>query len=153
MGTSAVAAAYFAAQQGSAEEWLSVWMIELVVAFILASATMLLKARRTHTSLFVGPAYRFAAGFAPPVAAGGLLTFFLASNGLHEALPATWLLLYGSGIIAGGLASVRIIQIMGVLFFLLGIGALFLNGDVMLGLGFGALHIIFGGIIAWRHGG
>ena len=91
--------------------------------------------------------------FAPPVAAGGLLTWVLASRSLYDLLPAVWLMLYGSGVIAAGIASVRIIPIMGGLFFALGIVALFGAGDWMLGLGFGVLHIIFGGIIAWRYGG
>lgn len=153
MGTSALVAAHFASRQGDADQWLRIWMVELVVAIVLASSTMLLKARRTHTSLFVGPAYRFAVGFAPPVLAGGLLTFLLAAHQQHELLPPLWLLLYGSGIIAGGLSSVRVIQIMGVLFFLLGVAALALPGDIMLAAGFGALHVIFGSIIAWRYGG
>ena len=72
---------------------------------------------------------------------------------MHDLLPAVWLMLYGSGVIAAGIASVRIIPIMGGLFFALGITALFGAGDWMLGLGFGVLHIIFGSIIAWRYGG
>jgi hypothetical protein len=152
MGSSALVAAWLAHGQ-PAGQWLRIWLIELVVAMLLASVTMSLKARRARTSLFTGPARRFALGFAPPVIAGGALTWLLATNGVFEPLPAMWLLLYGSGIIAGGLSSVRIIPLMGALFFVTGIVALFGAGNIMLGVGFGLLHIVFGSIIAWRYGG
>ena len=153
MGVSATVASLLAAQQANADQWLRVWLIELAVALVLASLTMGLKARRARTSLWGGPARRFAIAFAPPVLAGGALTWALASRNQYELLPAVWLLLYGSGIVAGGAASVRVVPMMGALFFLLGVLALFGTGNLWLAVGFGGLHIIFGGIIAWRYGG
>ena len=82
-----------------------------------------------------------------------LLPMALVAREEYELLPALWLLLYGSGIVAGGIASVRIIPLMGGLFFTLGLVALFAAGNVMLALGFGGLHVVFGSIIAWRYGG
>lgn len=153
MGVSAVIAAVLAAQQPDAAGWLRVWLIELLVALILGSVAMLMKARRSGMRLFVGPGTRFAIAFAPAVVAGGILTWPLAVNGQHELLPAVWLLLYGSGVVAGGSSSVRVVPVMGSLFFLLGILALMLPGNLLLAIGFGGLHIIFGGIVAWRYGG
>lgn len=157
MGVTAVVAAVLASQQTDVTSWLRVWLIEMVVAIALASGAILLKAHRSHVSLLAGPARRFALGFAPPVLAGGLLTYALATNQQYDLLPGTWLLLYGSAVIAGGIASVRVVPIMGALFFVLGIVALTVpgiaSGDVFLALGFGGLEIIFGGIIAWRYGG
>jgi hypothetical protein len=153
MGVTALGAAYLAAQQGSAAGWLRIWMIELVVALAAGGIAMFIKARRTRTSLHTGPARRFAFTFAPPVVAGGILTWVLATRSLHELLPTVWLMLYGSGVIAGGMASVRIVPIMGLGAFALGVAALFGAGDWMLALGFGVLHIVFGAIIAWRYGG
>jgi hypothetical protein len=153
MGLSSLVAAWLARGQ-PAGPWLRIWLIELVVALVLASATMGWKARRARTSLFTGPARRFAMGFASPVAAGGVLTWYLATNGVYEPLAAIWLLLYGSGVIAGGISSVRIVPMMGVLFFVCGvIAAVFGAGNLMLAIGFGVLHIVFGSIIAWRYGG
>ena len=153
MGASALVAAYLASKQTDPAQWLRVWLLELVVAVILASVTMFLKARRARIPLWGGPARRFAMAFAPPVLAGGVLTWALATAGNYEVLPSLWLLLYGSGIVAGGLSSVRVIPLMGALFFVLGLVALFWSGNLMLAAGFGALQLIFGVIIAWRYGG
>ncbi len=153
MGASALVAAYLAAQQTDPAQWLRVWLLELVVAVVLASLTMTVKARRARIPLWGGPARRFALAFVPPVLAGGVLTWALASHGNYELLPSVWLLLYGSGIAAGGMSSVRVIPIMGALFFVFGVLAFFLSGNLMLAAGFGGLHLVFGAIIAWRYGG
>jgi hypothetical protein len=44
---------------------------------------------------------------------------------------------------------------MGLAFMLLGVFALALPeaGNVLMGVGFGGLHLVFGAIIAWRYGG
>jgi hypothetical protein len=153
MGASALVAAFLAQQQTDPTQWLRIWLLELVVAFLLASVTMTLKARRARVPLLGGPARRFAMAFAPPVVSGGILTWALAEAGNYELLPSVWLLLYGSGIVAGGVSSVRVIPVMGLLFCALGVAALFGSRDLLLAIGFGGLHLIFGGIIAWRYGG
>jgi MYXO-CTERM domain-containing protein len=63
---------------------------------------------------------------------------------------------YGCAVAAGGTHSARIIPLMGFAFLGLGAAALALPAsaaDLMLGLGFGGLHMLFGIIIARRYGG
>ena len=156
MGVSAVAAAFLAAKQISPFAWLRVWLAEGMLALLAGLLSCSWKANRVGLPLFSGPARKVALGLAPPIVAGAFLTFLLFRAGLGSALPATWLLLYGAGIITGGAFSVRIVPIMGMCFMALG-GLAVLGptswGNWFLAAGFGGLHIVFGAWIARRHGG
>ncbi|MGH7563670.1 MAG: hypothetical protein ACREK5_04515, partial [Gemmatimonadota bacterium] len=70
-------------------------------------------------------------------------------------VPADWQLLYGTGIVAAGSFSVPVVPLQGLAFLVLGAAALVAPaaGDLLLGLGFGAINIFFGIVIAMRHGG
>lgn len=155
-GASAIAAAILASRQASAFAWLRVWLAEGMLASAIGLLACTRKANRVGVPLFSGPARKVALGLAPPLVAGAFLTFLLFRSGLESALPAAWLLLYGAGIMTGGAFSVRIVPVMGLCFMLLG-GLAVLGpagwGNWFLGAGFGGLHIVFGILIARRHGG
>ena len=92
----------------------------------------------------------------PPLLAGAVLTAVLVQAGSYMALPGLWLLLYGAAVVTGGAFSVRIVPGMGLCFMALGAISLLAPsawGNWFLMLGFGGLHILFGTIIARRHGG
>jgi hypothetical protein len=156
MGVTALAATALAQARGSREEWLVVWLAASVLALAIGGWSMLVKARRAGTSVFSYSGRRFVLSYVPPLAVGGLLTLVLVRAGLYSALPGTWLLLYGTGVVTGGAFSVRVVPIMGLCFMVLGAVALFAPpawGPWLLAAGFGGLHIIFGLIIAGRYGG
>ena len=156
VGATALAAAWLAARQPGTERWLAVWLAEAVVALIATAAGMGWKARRAGVSLFAKPGRRFLLALMPPLAAGAVLTVVLFVAGLSLFLPGTWLLLYGAGVATGGAFSVRIVPVMGLAFMLLGAVALvgpLAWGTGLLAAGFGGIHLVFGGLIAWRHGG
>ncbi len=156
LGFTALGAAWLAARQPSSFGWLRVWLAEGVLAVAIALLSCTWKANRRGLPLFSGPARKVALGLAPPLIAGAFLTFLLFRAGQQAALPATWLLLYGAGIMTGGSFSVAIVPVMGVCFMLLG-GLAALGpvawGNWFMAAGFGGLHVIFGLIIARRHGG
>jgi hypothetical protein len=156
MGLSGLAAAIIAAGQQTPRAWLVTWLAAAVFAVAVGLVAVLLKSREAGVPFFSRPARQFALSFSPAILAGVLLTAALARSGSHSLLPGVWLLLYGAAIVAGGTFSVRVVPLMGLLFLFLGAIALFgspVIGNVCLGIGFGALHIVFGAIIARRYGG
>ena len=156
LGATALLAAWLAAQQTNPFAWLRVWLAEALVAITIALLSTSWKANSRGLPLFSGPARKAALGLSPPIVAGAILTFALVRVGAQSALPATWLLLYGAGVTTGGAFSVAIVPVMGVCFMALGgLAALAPAawGNYFLAAGFGGLHIIFGALIARRHGG
>lgn len=156
LGFTALGAAWLGAKQPSSYAWLRVWLAEGLLAVAIGLLSCTWKANRRGLPLFSGPARKVALGLAPPLVAGAFLTFLLFRAGLESALPATWLLLYGAGIMTGGAFSVAILPIMGLCFILLGGLAVLAPvawGSVFLAVGFGGLHVIFGYLIARRLGG
>jgi len=156
LGVTALAAAGLAVRQTSSFAWLRVWLADGVLAAAIGLLACTWKANRRGLPLFSGPARKVALGLAPPLVAGAFLTFLLFRAGLASALSATWLLLYGAGIMTGGAFSVAIVPVMGLCFMLLGALAVLAPaawGNGFLAAGFGGLHIVFGFLIARRHGG
>jgi hypothetical protein len=156
IGVSALVAAGVAIRQTSLAHWLTTWLLEAAFALVLAVLAIRRKARAADGPVLSAPARRFVLSFAPPLMVGGLLTAVLYRAGIPAAIPGTWLLLYGTGVVTGGAFSVRVVPVMGLCFMLLGAVALFCPlawGTDLLAVGFGGLHLIFGTIIARRYGG
>jgi len=156
IGVSALAASVLAAVQSTREAWLGIWLVEGVFAIALGALAMTRKANRAHLPLMSAPARKFVLSFAPPLLVGALLTLVLYRAGFTGAIPGTWLLLYGTGVVTGGAFSVRVVPVMGLCFMFIGAVALFCPlswGNAFLAAGFGGLHLVFGYIIARRFGG
>ena len=156
MAATALAAAIIAWRQTRFELWLTVWLLEAVVALGLAVWAMQRKARRARMPLFSGPGRRFVLNFLPSLMVGAVLTAALYRAGAWRDIPGAWLLLYGTAVVSGGAFSVRIVPAMGACFILAGGLALLTPlawaNWVMLA-GFCGLHLVFGLLIARRHGG
>jgi hypothetical protein len=156
VGVSALAAAPLAATRRATLGWVVVWLAEAAVALAIALWALRGKARAANVPLFSGPGRRFALAFTPPLLAGALLTAAMIRAGLIHQLPGTWLLLYGAGVATGGAFSVRIVPVMGLCLMAVGAVALFAPPalrDLFMVAGFGLVHIVFGLVIARRHGG
>lgn len=157
MGAIALVAAGVSAGWGpSTGAWVALWMGAAAVSLAVALVAMSRKARAAGTTLMVGAGRKFTWNLTPPLLVGALLTVALTGAGATQLLPGVWLLLYGTGVVAGGAFSVRVVPLMGLAFMLLGAAALFLPSgweDAVMAAGFGGLHIVFG-IVIWRkHGG
>ncbi len=134
---------------------LYVWIPAAFISVVAASIANAMKAHQIGEPVWSGVLRRVFWVVVPVLVAGALLTYALVHDGASQLLPGTWLALYGAGVAAGGTFSVRAIRWMGAIFLVLGAVALIQPGLglVMLGVGFGGLHIVAGLDITWRHGG
>ncbi len=155
IGVTAVVTAFVAHGREGAT-WLAVWLVDAAIAAVIGGLAMLWKARRAGVSFGDAPARRFLFSYFAPLSAGAILTLVLAHAEFTSALPATWLLLYGTSFVSSGAFSIPVVPVMGVCFMLLGAAASFAPmpiANALLGAGFGGLHVVFGAIIARRYGG
>jgi hypothetical protein len=156
MGITALGAAGLASRQATRNLWLEVWIGEALLSISIAAWAVIRKVRRAAIPLLSKPGRKFALSFSPPMVVGLLLTIALFQMGLDRLLAGAWLLLYGASVANAGAFSVRIVPAMGLCFMLCGACALFSPqtwSDAYMAAGFGGLHILFGLIIARRHGG
>jgi hypothetical protein len=157
IGLTATAAALIAHRfQSDPIVWLSIWLAEAGIAAGISMAFMATKSHAANAPLFSGPMQKLLLSLSPSLVAGALLTVLLFRQGQLALLPGMWLLLYGVGVVSAGTYSVRIVPVMGAAFMVAGAAALFSPAPWGLGFligGFGGLHVVFGALIARRHGG
>jgi hypothetical protein len=156
VGLIACVATFVAWRQPTTERWLAVWLVAAALAVTSSSAATIRKARRAAMPLVTGAGRKLVLAFAPPMVTGALLTVVLVQLDLLSVLRGVWLLLYGTAVVAAGTWSVRIVPVMGACFMVLGAAALFVPRDFgawLMLAGFGGLHLVFGTLIARRHGG
>jgi len=156
IGITALIASVIAALQTTFNAWLAVWIAEGLISLLIAGWSMDRKARAIDMPLGSGPGRKAVFSLTPPMLAGGLLTIVLVQAGLTNAIPGVWLLLYGTGVITGGMYSVKVVPIMGICLMILGALALFSPpsfANWFMAAGFGGLHLVFGAIIVRKYGG
>jgi len=155
MGVTALGAAVLAASAATPRAWLGIWLADAALAFLIGAWSLGRKSRRLQGVPLSRPARQFLLSFTPSLLAGALLTAALWTAGQAQLLPGTWLLLYGTAVVAGGTFSVRAVPMMGVILMLMGAVVLLWPawGDVGMAAGFGGVQIAFGLYIARRHGG
>jgi hypothetical protein len=123
IGITALPAAWLASRAlkgGSLGEWLAIWIGLAALGASVSAIAIARKARAAHVPLLSGAGRKLLSSFAPPIVVGALLTVVMVRAGLAHALPGTWLLLYGTGVVTGGAFSVRIVPVMGLCFMLAG---------------------------------
>ncbi len=150
MGIVGLLAAVLSSTAGLREHWLGIWLLAAAVA---ASLGIALKARPSSLRglrLSGTPVRKFALCLIPSMFAGAVMTAVHWSAGNLHAIPGTWLLLYGCALVAASVPTTGTLAVMGGLFISLGLLALVLPDNLqtlMLGTGFGGLHLLFGLLI------
>jgi hypothetical protein len=156
LGVTALAAAFLAHRVQSQVAWVLLWLGEAVLAALISLIGMVRKTGSIAKLATSIPARKCALSLAPPLAAGAVLTIIMMDQHLYAVLPGMWLMLYGVAVITGGAFSVRVVPVMGICFAVFGTVALALPASWANGVmaaGFGGLHVLFGWLIARRHGG
>jgi hypothetical protein len=156
MGVIACTAALVGSWQPSGDRWLLTWLTAAALAAIVGVVAMERKARLAGASITGAAARRFALGLAAPFVAGAAITYALWAVRNFTVMAPAWLLLYGTGLLTGGIFSVPVVRLIGACFMGLGMVAILTPpdwGNLWLAVGFGGLQIGFGVYIARHHGG
>ncbi len=156
MGALGCAGSAVAAAQATDAAWLAVWALTAAAAVSVGGVALWRKARAAGTPISRGVGARFVGGLCPPLVAGAALTLALWRADATAALPAAWLALYGTGLLAAGLFSEPVVRVLGASFLALGVLAAAAPaslGDLFMALGFGGLNLGFGVVIWRRYGG
>jgi hypothetical protein len=153
MGVVGVMATLIASLPPLAAYWLEIWLIAAMAASALGVVLIARQPARGFM-LYRGPARKFVLSLCPALLAGAVLTAVFWQEGLTSLVPGMWLLLYGCAVLSASMmtstAMMRLIMLMGALFVVYGLIAFQLPirwHNYTLGLGFGALHLLFGILI------
>ena len=161
VGVLATLGSYIATLHLTTYWWVNTWITIGVISMGIGVVAMRLKANKVKAKLFSAPGRRFLLCFAPTIVAGMALTDLI----FWELLPGMWLLMYGLAVMTAGVFSKPIVPFLGLPFFTLGIITMqlpdlftpligtYTTADLFMVMGFGVCHIIYGLIIALRHGG
>ena len=152
IGLVGVIAALLAAGPGHAH-WLTVWISAAPLASLMGAAIMARQQRLQGRTLFGPSVRRFVLCLAPALLVGAALTTVDLYDGNLRVIPGTWLLLYGCAVMAASAMTIGLVAWLGGLFVLLGIAALLLPAsahNLILGVGFGGLHLLFGAYLIGR---
>jgi hypothetical protein len=150
LGSIALIAAALCLAPGLHRYWLGIWLGAALVGAIIGSILIVRESSLRDLRLAGTPLLKFALCLSPSLGAGLVMTAVHWFAGNLHAIPGTWLLLYGCALVAASAATTRIIATLGIFFILFGLLALLLPDELqilMLGGGFGGLHIVFGFLI------
>lgn len=150
LGTIAVLAAALCLAPDLRKYWLAIWLSAALLGAVLGSILILRESSLRDLRLLDTPLRKFALCLTPSLGAGLVMTAVHWFGGNLHAIPGTWLLLYGCALVSASAATTRIIAALGMLFVLFGLAALLLPDELqilMLGAGFGGLHLLFGFLI------
>lgn len=127
--------------------------IVLVMATLTALVTSYRKAKQAKQELWSRSAIRLAVNFMIPMAAGGIFVLILLQRGYVDLLASATLLFYGFALINAGNFTFSDIRTLGVLEIILGLLAAAFPGRGLIfwTIGFGVLHIVYGGIMYFKY--
>lgn len=111
------------------------------------------KARLRGEQIWDASSRRLLSALAIPLFAGGAFCLILLFRGYVSLLAPATLIFYGLALINGSKFTLRDVETLGILEILLGLAGMWYPGFglVLWSLGFGILHILYGGWMWWKY--
>lgn len=133
--------------------FVAVWAGVFAVAAVALALLTWIKARQRGEAVWTPIARTAFTALLGPGLAGVAASVALIQNGRFELLPGVWLLFYGCGLWAVSFFAPLFLRVLGVAFLGVGLCAWWKpdSAALWLGLGFGALHLVFGVIVLARY--
>ncbi len=127
--------------------------VVLMVALAAALWFTWRRSRRTGQGIWDGSARRLLVNLFLPLAVGGLFALALLASGAVHMVPAATLVFYGLALLNASKYTLDEIRWLGLSEAVLGVVAAFWPGAGLLfwALGFGVLHLFYGGLMYLRH--
>jgi hypothetical protein len=132
--------------------WLLIWVVAAAAAACAGACSLAGSASVWRGQLRNTAVWKVFEHLLPSLFAGAVLTAVLWHAGVSRVVPGVWLLLYGCGLLYLSAVASRGIALLGALFAALAVLAFGLPESrqaVLLGVGFGELHILYG-VVALR---
>ncbi|MDY7394726.1 hypothetical protein UMM65_05695 [Aureibaculum sp. 2210JD6-5] len=129
--------------------------LALLVAFLSVISAYFLtkqKAKKNNEKIWTPASRQLLSSFAIPMITGGVFIFLLVQKGIYGIAAPAALIFYGLALINASKYTLSQVRFLGLLEILLGLLALvfFGNGLLFWILGFGVLHIIYGGLMYFK---
>jgi hypothetical protein len=150
VGAIGLAAAAISATGALHTAWLPIWLSAAVLAGAAGGYLLVRRSALRGFALLGAPLRKFLLCLLPGLFLGAVLTLLEYRAGASGLLPGLWLLCYGCTLISTSALTGRPLAILGGLFAACGLTALALPPEaqnLMLGGGFGALHVLFGVLV------
>jgi len=146
MGTVGTGLGAFANRVREPRAWVLSWLAVAVVAAAVGLAATLRRARAEDYALWARPATSFWLQLVTPLVLGALLTLLWSARGSWELVAGTWLVFYGTGLMAGGNWCRNAVRRAGLAFQVLGLAAFVWPalGGALVVAGFGGVHLVTG---------
>lgn len=147
LGVLALITAAISSAPGVGEHWLEIWLLASLVGAVVGGILVVRESSLRNLRLIGTPLRKFVLCLTPSLFAAVVMTAIDWAAGNLHAIPGTWLLLYGCALISASAATTRMIGLLGGCFAVTGLIALSLPQGLqilMLAIGFGGLHIVFG---------
>ncbi len=127
--------------------------ITLVVAITFGFLFTLKKAKKKGQSMWGTTSQRLLINLLIPLVAGGVFSLALAYHGLFGLIAPVTLIFYGMSLLNASKYTLRDIRNLGLLEVALGLIASFYIGYGILfwAIGFGILHIVYGGLMYFKY--